>query len=453
MDYPTIPPLYDHQKKSVEFLTSNTHAFDMSDPGTGKTRSMITTIKQLQDQGTGRALIFCPKSIMKPAWGNDIRKYCPEMTYCIADAKNRKQALTNTLADVVITNHDAIRYIKNEWLENFKILVIDESTAFKNPTSARTKAMMAIRGMFDRIYLMSGTAIPNTVLDMWSQMFILDGGERLGAKYYGFRLTVCTPEQVGRDARMQRWVDKPGALDAVGFRISDMTIRHVFEECLDIPEHAIHTIECDVPDDVYEEYKSFARSRFMSFGEGAVDPVHAADFMNKLLQITAGTVYDQSGNAHCIFDERYQLIMDLIEERQHCVVAFLWRHQRDKLCELADKRGFTFATIVGSTSSDQRNQAVEDFQSGKLKAIFAHPASAAHGLTLTRGTTTIWTSPTHNLEHYLQLNRRIYRAGQTKKTETIHICALDTIETEVYNRLLGKKETLDDLLELVRLQC
>jgi SNF2 family DNA or RNA helicase len=445
------PPLYEHQQKSIEFLSNHDYAFDMSDPGTGKTRSMIETIRSLQERGFGRALVFCPKSIMKPAWGNDIKRYAPDMSWCIAEAKNREAMLKNTMADIVITNHDAVRYIQPSWLTTFDILIIDESTAYKNPTSARTKAMMKIRGQFQRVYLMSGTAIPNTVLDVWSQMFILDKGERLGNKFYGFRMAVCSPEQVGRDARMKRWVDKPGSVDAVSLRISDVTVRHVFEECLDIPEHAIHTVECDVPDSVMLEYKAFIRSSLMILDQGAIDPVHAADFMNKLLQVTAGTVYDQSGEPHCLFDDRYELIMDLIEERKHCVVAFLWRHQRDKLCELADKRGFTFATIDGSTSLDQRTAAVEDFQAGKLKAIFAHPASAAHGLTLTRGTTTIWTSPTYNLEHYLQFNRRIYRAGQTKKTETIHICALDTIETEVYNRLLGKKETLDDLLTSVKL--
>jgi len=451
-----IPPQFDHQVKTTNYLSPLPYGFDMSDPGTGKTRSLIDTIDTLQKQGSGRALVLCPKSITRAAWGKDIRTYAPHMTFCIATNKNREEALKNKLADIVITNHDAVRYIDPKWIDGyFGILVIDESTAFKNPGSKRTKAVFNMRQYFKHIYLMSGTAIPNTVLDIWAQMFILDEGERLGKSFYGFRMATCAPQQVGRDAKMVRWIDKPGAVDAVSGMISDCTIRHIFEECIDIPPHSVHNIETEIPAHVLMEYQEFIAKKFMDFGNpvpGSIDPVHAADFMNKLLQITAGTVYDQTGGMHCMFEDRYELIMDLVEERQQCVIAFLWKHQRDKLTELAAKRGFTFAVIDGDTSDDTRLEAVEAFQRGELRIIFAHPQTGAHGLTLTRGTTTIWTSPTYNLEHYLQFNKRIYRAGQTRKTETIHICALDTIETEVYNRLQEKQGTLDDLLMLVSQQ-
>ena len=117
--------------------------------------------------------------------------------------------------------------------------------------------------------------------------------------------------------------------------------------------------------------------------------------------------------------------------------------------QLADKRGISYAIIDGVATTDERNRAVELFQAGKIKAIFAHPKSASHGLTLTKGTTTIWCSPTYNVEHFEQFNRRIYRAGQTRKTETLLITATGTIDENAYEILTNKHDKMTNLLELL----
>jgi len=141
--------------------------------------------------------------------------------------------------------------------------------------------------------------------------------------------------------------------------------------------------------------------------------------------------------------------MDLVEERQQCVVAFNWRHQRYGLEEAAKKRGISYAIIDGTVNDRKRLEAVQGFQAGEIRCIFAHPQSGGHGLTLTAGTTTIWTSPTYNAEHYKQFNHRIYRAGQTRKTETIHITARDTIDEKVFNKLNSKLTSMQLLLDLL----
>jgi SNF2 family DNA or RNA helicase len=130
-------------------------------------------------------------------------------------------------------------------------------------------------------------------------------------------------------------------------------------------------------------------------------------------------------------------------------VAFNWTHQKDALIELAKKAGMTYSVIDGSVSVADRNQAVADFQSGLTKVLFAHPASASHGLTLTKGTTTIWASPTYDAEKYQQFNRRIYRAGQTEKTETILVAGNHTIDVRAYQKLEAKVTKMSSLLELL----
>jgi hypothetical protein len=174
-------------------------------------------------------------------------------------------------------------------------------------------------------------------------------------------------------------------------------------------------------------------------GGEVVEAIQASVVDQKLLQIASGALYKPDGTYAVLDDTRTELVMDLIEERAHSLVLFIWKHQRDQLLAAAKKRGFEFGVIDGEAKGDERTDVVNRFQNGDLKVVFAHPQSAGHGLTLTRGTATIWVSPTNNAEHYKQAFHRIYRAGQTQKTETIQICARDTIDEHAYNNILDPK--------------
>ena len=175
--------------------------------------------------------------------------------------------------------------------------------------------------------------------------------------------------------------------------------------------------------------------------------------MTKLLQIASGASYFDGleGDDYASIDtSRYELVADLVDQRDHSVVFFNWTHQRDELVKEFKKRGITFAVIDGGTSDKARKDAVDMFQAGFYRVLLAHPQSAAHGLTLTKGTATIWASPTYNLEHFLQGNRRIYRAGQTEKTETIVIIAPGTVEDKVFNKLQEKDARQGSMLEFLK---
>ena len=144
------------------------------------------------------------------------------------------------------------------------------------------------------------------------------------------------------------------------------------------------------------------------------------------------------------------MIGDLVDARKNSIVFFNWKHQRDLLIKEFEKRGITYVLVDGSVTKNKREKAIEHFQNGLYRVMLAHPKSAAHGLTLTRGTSTIWASRTYNLEHWLQGNRRIYRAGQTEKTETVNIIADATIEEHVYRVLTDKSIRMMDLLNLLK---
>ena len=446
-----VPPPFAHQKESTDFFVDVNAGYDASDPGTGKTRVFIDVINFLQtERGARKALVLAPKSILQASWGNDFGKFLPRVPYSVAYASNRHKAFKED-AKVFITNHDAVKWLEDQpdLLAQFDILVVDEITAFKHRTSQRSKSLAKIASHFKYRYGLSGSMTPNGILDIWHQVFVLDLGKSLGNNFWKFRNTVCEPVQQGNHPKAVKWVDKPGAKEAVMDLLDGMMKRHVLEDCIDIPPNSVHKIYIDLPDKLMRTYKEMKERAIFEYNDKEVSAVHAAALRTKLLQIASGAVYDQTKDAVKLNQERYDLVTQLTLEREQCVIAYNWEHQLEGLLASADKAGIEYRVINGSVKDKDRLEAVDLFQAGKIKNIYAHPQSAGHGLTLTKGTTTIWTSPIDNAEYFQQFNRRIYRNGQKRKTETLLICANNTLEGRVYDNLENKVTNMTDLLFLL----
>lgn len=443
--------LYKHQKVSVKKFKDVTYGFDTSDAGTGKTRVQIELLRS--DPARLPALILCPKSIMHAAWADDIKKFAPELKVSVAPAERRTQAF-DASAHVYITNVDAATWLAEQpkkFFSRFKTLIIDESSAYKHHTSKRSKAVVKIRGHFNYVYLMSGTPASNTITDIWHQVYILDSGQRLGRSFFAFRNATCTPEQVGPRPEMVKWKDKPGAEQTVAAILADITVRHKLEECLDLPDNTERTLIYRPNAKVVRAYKQMEEHTLADLDNGKiVTAVNAASAYTKLAQILSGAAYSEDGTYALVDTERYELVADLAAERESVVIFFLWAHQRDELKKQFDRRDIPYAVIDGTATTKARKEAVDSFQAGFYRVILAHPAAAAHGLTLTRGVATIWPTPTSNLEWWRQGNRRIYRAGQTHKTESIVLVAEDTVESLMVERLMAKKEIEDSMLSMMQ---
>tara|TARA_R110000765_G_scaffold332053_1_gene422845 strand:+ start:409 stop:1770 length:1362 start_codon:yes stop_codon:yes gene_type:complete len=442
--YVPIPSSYSHQTETTEFILKNTCCLITSDPGTGKTRAVLDAHTKLK----ATTLVLAPLSILEAAWADDIKKFQPSIKYGIAYAKNRKNIFKDNSFDMVITNFEAVNFlIKNKkLLARFDTIVIDEFTAFKNRTSQRSKNLKALISNFSNRILMSGTPNTNSILDLWHPVFCVDDGKRLGTRFFSFRHQVCTPKFNGF---VNEWADKPGIEEVVAKKLSDITIRHALEDCMDLPDNITRTVYTTLSKKVKGLYDTLATESCLYTKQGTINAINAGVRVKKLLQLISGGVYDEQGNSTYFHQERYDLILDLIKVRKHSLVAFNWKHERDALVKLAAAQGITYEVIDGDVPPPKRINIVQRFQAGHIQVLFAHPQSAGHGLTLTRATTCIWCSPTYNAEHFQQFNKRIYRAGQDKKTETILIAARDTWEMKVYKKLDTKLGKMENLLHIL----
>jgi hypothetical protein len=281
---------------------------------------------------------------------------------------------------------------------------------------------------------------------------VIDEGKRLGRGFIEFRNAVQTLDD------QNRWVDRTGSEEAVSSILSDITVRHRFEDCMDIPPHSMHIVKYRPPEKLIAIYDEFEARAELRRQEGKVTAVNAAVLRNKLLQIASGAVYgrgdfeDPTGELRptlILDDERAELTMDLIDEVDFpCLVFFCWGHQKEQLLRIAEKRGIRYALLDKSTPDKRRAEIVSHYQAGLYKVLFLHPRTGAHGLTLTRGRRTICISPFYEADALKQLTHRTYRGGQVERTETIMIEAEGTIEADVYNKRNGKYGRMQKFLEL-----
>lgn len=446
-----------HQLISMKHDATTPFVFDCSDPGTGKTFVRVVTFAERRRKGGGCMLVLAPRTLLRTVWETEIRKYAPDMKVSVATASNRAKAFAEP-ADIYITNIDGIKWVaqqKRNVTDKFSELVIDESSFYKHHTSQRSRAAAKVSKLpnFKKKACLTGTPNGRTICDVWHQVYLLDGGKRLGNSFYAFRNSVCQPKQVGPKPEMVEWADKEGAEEAVFNVLGDITIRHRFEDCVDIPAMNEYTVPYFLTD---KQKRTYMEMELLSVADvlgsnKRVSSLNAASKATKLLQISSGAVYSEDGRFVVIDEDRYDMILDMCEERVHPLVMFFWKHQRQMLTERAAARKKTFAVIDGDTKDRERLEIEHRYQQGELDILFGHPKSVAYGLTLTRGTSVIWPCPTYNQEWMAQGRKRQNRIGQTKKTENVIVVAEGTIEEYVYENCMKKGARMDNLLRLFEL--
>ncbi len=331
-------------------------------------------------------------------------------------------------------------------------VLVHNCDSFKHRTSQRSKAIAKIVRYFPYRAALTGTPNSTSITDLWHQVFLLDDGQRLGRSFFAFRNNTCAPVQVGPLPNHLRWEDKEGIEQVIGHMIKDISIRHDFDECMDIPPNHQYTSKYRLPSKLQAIYDKLVKDTIVELENDTISAINQASLRTKLLQVASGAVYSEKGYA-LLDTDRYEYVLDLVTQRKrkHSIVFFNWRHQRDQFTKMAEAMDISFTVLDGSINKDRdRAEIIGQFQRGAYQVIFLHPQTGAHTLTLTKATTTIWTSPSDRADHIKQGGFRARRGGQTHRTETIMVEALNTIEGSVYAQTAGKGRRMGNLLEILR---
>lgn len=443
-DWPGIYKPFDHQRATAEFLTLHKRCYCLNEAGTGKTGAILWAADYLMRLGKiKRVLIVSPVSIMRSAWVADAFKTVMHRTIDVAHGtRAQRKKIVDSGADFIVINYDGVSVIRDSLLGKFDLIVLDEATYVKNPSTARWRDLNAIVGPDTWLWLATGTPAAQTPVDA-----------------YGLA-KICTPSRVPnfigawRDKTMRkvgmfRWVPAPKATELVHEALQP-AIRFTKEECLDLPEMLYQTREIELSKQQKKYYNLLKTRMTVSAAGEQVTAVHAASAINKLLQIASGAVYSDSGDVLKFdADSRLSELLAVIKEGSHKTVVFVpFRHAINVVKEYLETNDITAECIHGGVPVSARTSIFKRFQeSDDPKVLVIQPQSAAHGVTLTAASTVVWFGPTPSVETYLQGNARIHRAGQKNKTLVVRLVGSD-VERKVYAALDNKVGGQESLMRL-----
>lgn len=321
------------------------------------------------------------------------------------------------------------------------MLVIDELSSFKNPKAQRFRALRRVLPAVRRVVGLTGTPAPNGLIDLWSQLYLLDRGERLGKTIGWYRDNFFTPGD-RNGMVIYNWRLKDGAEQAIYKRIGDICMSMKAEDYLSLPERHDITYPVELTQGEKQVYRTMEKDLVLPMAGEVITAQNAAVLTGKLLQLSNGAIYTESRSYIPIHDRKLDALEDLIEAAngQPVLVYYNYQHDLDRI-----RRRFPDARVL-LTFSD-----VNDWNQRRIPLLLAHPASAGHGLNLQAGGhIVIWFGLTWSLEQYQQANSRLYRQGQQLPVTVYHIVTKDTVDEDVLKVLTGKAERQDALIDAVK---
>lgn len=441
---------HEYQRIAIERVMENTHYGLLLDMGLGKTISTLYAIEQLMYDSfeVQKVLIIAPKKVAESTWAQEAKKWNQtkhlRVASILGSANDRIQAVESE-ADIYVMNRENVQWLY-EYLNKkkqfpFDMLVIDESSSFKNPQAKRFKAMRKMRPLFKRIVILTGTPAPNTLMDLWAQMYLLDGGERLGKTITEYRTRYFRPDKTNGyivySYRLQQ-----GADNVIYDKIQDICMSLKAKDYLNLPDRIDNVITIDLSDKERELYREMERTHILTLVDEEISALNAAAVANKLLQMANGAIYNEDGDAIVIHRQKVERLKELVEvnEGKPILVFYNFKHDLESIKEAFSK------SVELQTDAD-----VEGWNKGNIQMLLAHPASAGYGLNLQAGGHIIvWYGLTWSLEQYQQANARLHRQGQTEPVIIHHLVAKDTMDEQVMRALERKEVGQDALLEAIK---
>ena len=472
--------LHPYQVSAIEIIKDLKKCALFLDMGMGKTVSTLTALSYLYDDFfINKTLIIAPLRVANNVWHKEALKWEHlkhlKITICTGSEKQRLESLNSNDCNIYIINKENIHWLieKSNITWKWDSVIIDESSSFKNHSSLRFQVIKKVTKYINNMVLLTGTPSPNGYMDLWSQLYLLDNGERLGRTITSYRQRFFNKDYMGFGYDL-----KPQAKKEIDELISDNCISMLSDDYLKLPKLIYLSEFIDLPNKAKEQYKDLKKNfilkleesenlhkelrklkKSISFDNNKIDKQNekiktlkkeinivaasASALENKLLQVCNGAVYDESKNIHHIHDEKIKVLKEIIEDNPNDNFLVAYNYQSDLI---RIKKAFSKAVHL-KTTKDEYN-----WNKGKIKILVAHPASAGHGLNLQEGgSICVWFGLTHNLEHYQQFHTRLHRQGQTKPVRIIHILARNCLDhVKVLPSLQGKALNQQQLLEYLK---
>jgi len=424
-----------HQRTTASFLTMNQKAFCFNEAGTGKTASAIWAADFLMKQGIiKRALVICPLSIMDSAWHADLFTFAMHRTVGIAHGTaDKRRKIIAGKPDFLIINYDGVEIVRDDIAAaGYDLIIVDEASHYKNAQSKRWKVLNSLVKPDTWLWMMTGTPAAQGPEDAFGLAKLVNPAGV--PKFFN-----AWKDMVMYKVSQYRWKPKEHSERTV-HRALQPAIRYTKEECLDLPDmlYVKRDVALTKQQDLY--YNRLKNQMVMEVAGAQITAVNAAVMMGKLLQISAGASYTESGDT-VQFDigNRYSVLKEVIAESTHKVLVFVpFKHVISMLSDQLAKDGITNAVISGEVNAAARTEIFKQFQNQPdPRVLVIQPQAAAHGVTLTAANTVVWWAPTSSLETYAQANARVHRKGQTNKCTVVQLQG-SGVERRVY-KLLDEK--------------
>jgi SNF2 family DNA or RNA helicase len=446
-NWPGLYKPFAHQKITTAFLIANKRAFCFNEAGTGKTSSVIWAADYLMEMEVmKRVLIVCPLSIMYSAWQSDLFKVAMHRKVGVAhgSADKRRKVIKGDY-EFVIINYDGIGVVADEIKEaNFDLIVIDEANAYKSTTTQRWKTMRSLLYPHMGLWMLTGTPAAQSPVDAFG-LGKLVNPENVPKFFTAWR------DRVMYRVSQFKYVPKPDSKREV-FKVLQPAIRYTKNECLDLPDVMYQYRDAPLSSQQQKYYLRLKNDMLVKAAGEEISAVNAASMLTKLLQLSGGAVYTDSGEV-LEFDigPRLNVLSEVMQEASHKVLIFVpYRHTINIVKDYLTKEGYTSEVINGDVSATQRGAIFQRFQSTPdPHVLIIQPQSASHGVTLTEADTVIFWSPVMSVETYIQCIARIDRVGQKNKMTVIHLEGSE-VERRMYKMLEGKIDIHEKLVDLYR---
>lgn len=421
--------------------------------GLGKTVSTLTAMDLLLNDyfEAGRILVIAPLRVAEDTWAREIEKWDHlqhlRISKVLGSAAVRRKAL-KAEADIYVINRENVEWLVSEYGSQwpFDTVVIDELSSFKNPQAKRFKALRRVRPMMKRVIGLTGTPAPNSLMDLWAPMYLIDQGDRLGKTITGYRDRYFTPGSRSGHV-VYEWKAKQETEERVYEAISDIAVSMKAEDWLELPERIDRTIQIPLTPKAQEQYKKLEKELLLPFMDADVVASTAAVLSNKLLQMASGAVYDEDKGVKLIHEAKLDSLEDVIEAAngKPVMVFYNFKHSLSRIQER-----FLQARIL--RKGKDGNEDIRAWNNDEISLLLLHPKSAGHGLNLQDSScrTVVWFDQIWSLEEDQQANARVYRQGVRHNIVVIRLVAEGTMDEDAVAALERKAAGQDALMEAVK---